>query len=152
MHYTQEKVPAQRIIGISVKTENSSDGFQKIKDLWARFYGEKVVSQIPGKISDDIFAVYTDYEKDHTKPYTLIVGVKVEGDVLPPEGMDEHVIPKQTYAVFTVKGEMPQAIIKTWKYIWSSDLKRKYSTDFEHYIINSDQNLISENKIYIAIK
>lgn len=55
------------IIGISVRTINENGQSAKdIEALWGKFWGEGISKQIPNKISDDIYAVYTDYETDFT--------------------------------------------------------------------------------------
>jgi predicted transcriptional regulator YdeE len=47
-----------------------------------------------------------------------------------------------TYKKFIAKGEMPQAIVKLWQYIWKNDkkLNRKYTADFEVY--NQDSEVV----------
>jgi predicted transcriptional regulator YdeE len=47
---------------------------------------------------------------------------------------------------------MPQAVAKEWKKIWTMDLKRKYSSDFEIYNEESNQEDDSEVEIYVSVK
>lgn len=66
------------VIGISVRTTNENGQSAKdIEALWGKFWGEEIQNQIPNKINDDIYAVYTDYETDFNGPYTLIIGLTV---------------------------------------------------------------------------
>ena len=48
---------------------------------------------------------------------------------------------------------MPQAIVDSWKEIWSRDkeLKRRYTVDFEVYGPKSQQGDQSEVDIFIAV-
>ncbi len=67
-----------QIIGISVRTSNQNDHSQKdIGALWARFTKDNLQDQIPGKLSSDMYCVYTDYETDYNGPYTAVIGCKV---------------------------------------------------------------------------
>ena len=49
---------------------------------------------------------------------------------------------------------MPNAVVKTWKEIWSKDkeLNRKYTADLEIYGKNSQNGKNSEVSIYIAMQ
>lgn len=152
MNFLEADLSQQKIIGIEIKADNSALGVQKIAALWQKFYQEKVLDKISNKVSDEIFAIYTDYESDFTKSYKFILGVKVFDFENVPEGMISHVIPEQKYVIFTALGKMPQAVAKEWKKIWALDLKRKYSSDFEIYNEDSNQEDESEVEIYIAVK
>ena len=75
------KIEAFDIIGISIRTTNENmQAAQDIGALWGRFKGEDIFSQIPGKLEDDIYCIYTNYEGDHTKPYDVVLGCKVHPD------------------------------------------------------------------------
>lgn len=152
MNYPITDLSEQKIIGIATRADNSPAGLQKIAALWQKFHQEKVLDKIDDKVSDEIFAIYTDYEGDHTKPYKFILGVKVFDFDSVPSGMITYVIPEQQYAVATAIGKMPQAVAKEWQKIWKSDLDRKYSSDFEIYNEDSDLGDDSEVEIYIAVK
>lgn len=152
MNYSKSDLSEQKIIGIAIRTDNSAEGLKKISALWQKFYQEKILDKIPDKVSDEIYAIYTDYEGDHTKPYKFILGAKVFDFDNIPTGMISHVIPEQQYAVFNAFGEMPQALIDEWKKVWKSDVKRKFSSDFEIHNEDSNQGEDSEVEIYISVK
>jgi len=120
------------VIGISIRTTNENGQSAKdIEALWAKFWGEEIQKQIPNKINDDIYAVYTDYETDFTGPYTAIVGLSVSSLGNIPPGFVGLTIEKDTYQKFVSKGKMPEAVFNTWLEIWDSkDLKRAYKYDF----------------------
>ncbi len=67
------------VIGIAVRTTNKNG--QSAKDigaLWNKFMSEDILSQIPNKIDNTIYSIYTEYEGDYTQPYTTILGCKVK--------------------------------------------------------------------------
>lgn len=139
------------IIGIGLHTDNSEAGVKKIGEHWQRFYAEQILEKIPNRKSDTIIALYTDYEGDHTKPYSLILGTEVTNANFVPEGMVAKKVPIQKYAVFTAKGTMPQALIEMWQEIWKSGIARNFTSDFELYDERSNRGNQSEASIHIAI-
>lgn len=120
------------IIGISVRTTNANGQSMKdIESLWGKFWGEEIQKQIPNKINDDIYAVYTDYETDFTGPYTVIVGLPVSSLKEVPKGFVGISIETTKYQKFVSKGKMPEAVLNTWLQIWADkELKRAYKADF----------------------
>lgn len=126
--------PRMMVIGIACRTSNDPNaGPQDIPRLWQRFYSEDVLSKIPNKASEDVIALYCDYEGDHTKPYSCVIGCPVSSlDQIPP-GLVGKVVPASTFALFHAVGEFPKSLIETWGAIWQSDLKRTYIGDYEVY-------------------
>ena len=123
------------IIGISIRTTNENEQSGKdIPALWDRFISEGIAEKIPNKINHSIYSVYTDYEKDHTKPYTTILGCAVESLDLIPEEMVGITIETAYYEKFIAKGNLNDGIvINEWIKIWNSDLNRSFTSDFEIY-------------------
>jgi predicted transcriptional regulator YdeE len=111
----------------------------KIPGLWNDYLGGGVPARIPNKAADQSnFAVYTSYESDHSGPYTLVLGQQVGSLDLIPDGMVGLKIPAGHYLVFNADGPLPDAIVATWKEIWTyfqdnRHYKRAYSSDFEAY-------------------
>ena len=122
------------LIGISTRTTNENGQSAKdIEVLWSKFWSEEIQKQIPNQISDKIYAVYTDYESDFTRPYTTIVGSAVSSLAHIPEGFVGITIETANYQKFVSKGKMPEAVFNTWLEIWGDkDLnqKRAYQADF----------------------
>jgi len=142
------------VIGISVRTtnENGQSG-QDIPALWGRFMSEGIHEQIPNKASNAIYCIYTDYEKDHTRPYTTILGCVVENLNVIPEGMVAKTVSGVHYKKFTAKGNLTKgAVYDEWVKIWKSDLDRIYTEDFEIYGEGAQNPENGEVDIYIAIK
>jgi len=141
------------IIGISVRTtnENGQSG-EDIPALWNKFMTEGIAEKIPNKIDNALYCIYTDYEKDHTKPYTTLLGCLVSSLDFIPEGMTGKTIEKATYEKFTAKGNLQENIVfNEWLKIWNSDLDRSFTSDFEIYGEKAQNPETAEVDIFIAI-
>jgi predicted transcriptional regulator YdeE len=142
------------VAGISTRTKNadeSSPETGKLGKLWQRFYQESIAEKIPHQDSaGGIYGVYSSYESDVNGEYSVTAGMKVSsvesiGDL---SGVD---VAGGDYLMFEAKGEMPQVVINTWLAVWNyfkdnGELRRKYTTDFEHY------KAPGEVAIYIAVE
>lgn len=142
-----------KLIGIEVRTTNlNNQAANDLGNLWTKLLSENLLECIPNKLSDEILAIYTDYESDYTGAYTAILGVRVSSLALVPEGLIGREFPQDNFLKFTAKGIMPNAVVESWTHIWGQDkeLNRKYSYDFELYGERSQQGDSSEVDIYIA--
>ncbi|MEP1487147.1 MAG: GyrI-like domain-containing protein [Algibacter sp.] len=144
---------AFQIIGISVRTTNENGKAKKdIGALWETFMSENLIENIPNIKDETIYAVYTDYEGDHTKPYTTILGYKVGSLNLIPEGMVGKTIENATYTKFTAKGDLTKnAVIDQWLKIWNTDIDRAYKSDFEIYGKKAIDPTNGEADIFISV-
>ena len=141
------------IIGISIRTTNENEQSGKdIPALWDQFISEDIAEKIPNKINHSIYSVYTDYEKDHTKPYTTILGCAVESLDFIPDEMVGITIETGSYEKFIAKGNLNDGIvINEWIKIWKSDLNRSFTSDFEIYGEKAQNPENAEVDIFIAI-
>lgn len=151
MNYFIEKHDQKFFIGLELRTDNTA-GPTTIPDHWQRFFAEDIYSQIPNQVDGSIFALYTDYEGDHTKPYSCIIGCEVANLDTIPAGLIGKVIPKSKYAVYTSQGAFPEGLVAAWQAIWKSNLHRAYTADFEYYSPDFNPATNPEIKVYIAIK
>ncbi|CAA9194544.1 hypothetical protein FLA105534_00203 [Flavobacterium bizetiae] len=142
------------VIGISIRTTNEDGQSGKdIPALWNKFMTEEIQGKIPNKVSGDIFCIYTDYEKDHTKPYTTILGCKVESLDNIPEDMVGKTIESADYEELIAKGNLSEGIVyNKWLEIWNSDLNRSFTADFEIYGSKTQNPENAEVDIYIALQ
>lgn len=142
------------IIGISVRTTNENgQATQDIPALWNRFMTEEIAKQIPNKIDNSVYCIYTEYEKDHTKPYTTILGCKVENLNTMSKGMVGKTIEEAAYTKHTAKGNILQgSVFNEWTKIWNSDLDRTYTADFEVYDERAQNPENAEVDIFIAVR
>ncbi|PRB06179.1 AraC family transcriptional regulator [Chryseobacterium sp. MYb7] len=148
------KIKPFKVIGISVRTTNENGQAAKdIPVLWEKMINEDIVNSIPNKIDNTIYSIYTDYEKDHTKPYTTVLGCEVENLDDIPEGMVGYSFDGGDYLKFTVKGDVSKdLVINEWIKIWNMDLGRTFTADFEVYGKKSQNPLDAEIDIFIAVK
>lgn len=142
-------------VGIGARTTNEQEfdrNSAKIPGLWNNFLAEGMAEKIPNKEEPArLMGIYTNYESDHTGEYELILASAVTSLEDIPEGMAGVTIPAGGYLVFQARGQMPNAVIQAWQYIWDyfpgdSDYERVYTADFELY--KGD----SEADIHIAVK
>jgi predicted transcriptional regulator YdeE len=141
------------IIGLSVRTSNENNqAATDIPALWERFTAEGISSKVTNKLSEEIYSLYTDYEKDHTKPYTTVLGYKVKDLNAIPEGLTGAIVPGKNFEVFTAFGKLSDGIVyKQWIDIWNMPLNRAYSGDFEIYGAKAQNPEQAEVDIYIAL-
>lgn len=143
-----------KVIGIGVRTDNGhGNAEQAIPALWKNFMANGLQSKIPNKISEEILSLYTNYESDHTKPYDVILGCKVDSLDHIPEGMVGQAFDGGTYVNHVSKGDMTQgAVINTWLEIWNSNLDRTYTADFEVYGEKAADPTNAEVDILVAVR
>ena len=144
-----------KLIGISVRTTNQNNKVQEdLGKLWGQFSSENINEEIPNKISNEILAIYTDYQSNDTEDYTTIIGVPVSTLTEIPNGMIGQEFQPENFKKFIAKGEIPKAVDDTWINIWEQDknLNRKYTYDFELYGANCNKGTDSEVEIFVALK
>ncbi|MBP7174311.1 MAG: effector binding domain-containing protein [Cloacibacterium sp.] len=149
-----KNIKYMKIIGISTVTTNANgQSAEDLGKLWGRFFEENISAKIPNKVSDEIYAVYTDYESNYLGKYTTIIGQKVESLDTVPENLMAREFPNENFQKFVAKGEMPNAVVEVWKEIWQKDeqLGRKYTYDYEIYGEKSQNGNESEVEIFIAV-
>lgn len=149
-----QKIKSFSVIGISVRTTNENgQAGQDIPALWNKFMTEGIAEKIPNKIDNTVYCIYTDYEKDHTKPYTTILGCKVENLNNIPNEMVGKTFDEADYEKFVAKGNILQGMVfGEWTKIWNSDLDRTFTADFEVYGEKAQNPENAEVDIFVAVK
>lgn len=151
--FTLKKIPEKIVMGVQRRTSNA-DG-RSIKDIpacWQDFLAKDMARKIPHRAKTPaMFAVYSDYESDWTGEYSYMIGSEVIKADRIPEGLAVARIPSQTYAVFTAKGHMPDAILGIWMSIWGTKLPRTYTFDFEQYDARFTRRENQEADVYVAV-
>lgn len=130
----KQEVKPFYIVGISITSTNENGkSVEDMGKLWGRFFSEGVTEKVSNRLSEDIYSVFTEYKSDYTEQYTAIIGHKISSLENISNGFTTKQIRGGNYKRIVAKGEMPDAIVKAWKEIWSKDkeLKRRYTTDFE---------------------
>ena len=153
MEYEIVELEGKVVEGIVVKTTNENGkSMQDIANMWQTFFTQGVYEKIENKVNGKTIGLYTDYEKDYTKPYNFMVCTEVSKQSENAENRVVKIIPKGKYAKFVIHGDVQNAVGKAWGEIWNMDLNRKYTCDFEEYQNNSSDMQNQEIHIYIAIE
>ena len=149
------KKEAFHLTGITLKKKTFNANGQSSIDcgsLWQEFENRNVAAHIPNRLGDEVYAVYYDYEGDHTKPYSYFIGCRIEENAQTPEGLNELFIPEAIYQYCESKGKMPDCVAQAWRQIWLSDIDRAYKYDFEIYDRRSRNWEHAEVDIFLSLK
>ncbi|TDR30731.1 GyrI-like domain-containing protein [Hydromonas duriensis] len=158
--------PAFTVKGLSVSSRNSDEmnpDTAKIGQLWRDFFGRDLISSIPNREpSTPIYGVYNNYESNQHGAFDLTAGVRIlnteaadaEDVALDAINSDLSVVTVEAgeYMAFETQGSMPQRIIDGWAQVWTyfekgdSSYKRRFSSDFEQYV--DESNVV----IYVAVE
>ncbi|MCC2625465.1 MAG: AraC family transcriptional regulator [Burkholderiales bacterium] len=142
-------------IGIAITTSNEDYNklSQDMQGLWNRFMSENIIDKLPGMLGNELYCIYTDYEGDHTKPYSAILGCKVENLESIPDGLVGKSFAGGKYIKEVAKGNIFEGVVyNTWKNIWDMDISRAYTADFEVYGAKAQNPQNAEIEILVAIK
>lgn len=143
-----------KLIGISKITNNQ--GGKALKDiglLWEILLSENLIKEIPNKISEEVYSLYTDYEGDHNLPYRVILGCPASSLDHIPNGMIGREFMGGNYVEMNIHGNLNDGIVvKKWEQIWTSGLDRAYTADFEVYGRKTIDPENAEVNFYIAVK
>jgi predicted transcriptional regulator YdeE len=129
---------ALHVVGIALRTHNG-EAFETIPAHWAAFSQAQLAARLPHRLSDDVYAVYTNFGNagiDNSGCYTLVIGHAVPGHwaELPPEGLTHVVAPASSRAVFPVEKGRFDLVGAEWQTIWQrTDLKKTTLADYERY-------------------
>ena len=148
-----EKKDDFKLVGIKLYGKTTNQNNQSSKDcgeLWQKFETDKIFNVIPEKLSNEVYAVYFDYEKDETTPFSYFIGCKVEKNSETPKELEELIIPIQEYSKFTAKGVMTGCVTDAWEKLENSNTDRKFGFDFEVYDERSQDWSNAEVDIYIS--
>lgn len=147
MNYEIVNLEEMILVGLNERTGmNDKDCQAKIGGLWQRAYSENgIMSSVKNRANEYAYGLYSDYSEDE---YDVTVGAVVKKNDNPD--LCEKIIPKGRYAKFSVHGNVVTAVSKAWSDIWSMNLDRSFTGDFEEYISNDMDN--SNINIYIALK
>lgn len=148
------KIEPFNIVGISIRTTNENgQASEEIAELWGKFMSESILTKIPNKVDNEIYSLYTDYEGDHTKPYTAILGCKVENLNNIPSGMVGKSFSGGTYTKTTAKGDLMQGlVVSQWSKIFEMELDRTYNADFEIFGEKAQNPSDAEVDFYVGVR
>lgn len=144
-----------KLIGLALAGKTTNQNGQSGIDcgnLWEKFEKEHFAERIPGKLSNDIYAVYYNYDGDHTQPFSYFIGCKVNSEAINPKGMTQLLIPAGNLKKIVAKGKMPDCVANSWYDIWDSEIERIYAYDYEVYDGRSKDWNNAEVDIFLSVK
>ncbi|WDV45223.1 GyrI-like domain-containing protein [Clostridiaceae bacterium M8S5] len=150
MNYEIVTIEKRVVIGITKKINNIEKAVKDISDMWVMFNTKDIYSKISDKTQENVLGIYYDYEGDYTKPYKFMIGKEIKKQIC-GDKFTNTTIPAGKYAKFTAKGNVKKIVGEIWEAIWSMNLDRAYTYDFEEYHNMSDLNNTKVD-IYIALK
>lgn len=151
MNYEVVNLKEKKLVGVNIRTNNSDPNMSNdIGELWNEFFTKGIFSEIENKVNGRTIGLYSNYESDFTGDYDMTVACEVNDDKEIPKGTIVKKIPAGKYAKFMVKGHMQKAVYEFWQELWTMNLDRAYTCDFEEYINSDIDN--AEINIYIALK
>ncbi|WP_105616981.1 GyrI-like domain-containing protein [Vallitalea okinawensis] len=147
MNYEIVELEDKSVIGLLTRTTNENmQAANDIGMLWQKFMSKEIYYQINHRINADFIGLYTDYEKDYTKPYNFMVGCEVSEIDNLDASLVSKTIKAGKYVKFSITGQA--AVKDAWEEIWTLHLDRKYESDFEVYEYTDD---LSQQRIHIYI-
>ncbi len=129
------------VIGLELRTSNAAAA-ETIAPFWAEITASEKLASIPGRLTPDTYALYTNFENagcDNNGLYSLIVGAAVKPGTDVPEGMVRAVIPASPREVFAVPDNDQARVIDAWLEIWArTDLNKSYLCEYELYAADGE--------------
>jgi len=144
---------AKTILGTTARSSHALESDQstsRITPLWGAFMQKGMTASIPEAKSQEVYAVYNEFESDVSGMYSVTVGA--ESDAETSGELKQRNIPTGKYLVFESKGPLPQCTVNAYQELWAyfasdeAEHERAYTTDFEHY--TGPEGV----EVYIAIK
>ena len=148
------------IAGYQVRTSNAAElaSTGKIGPLWQRFLAENLAATIPNRTSNDLYAVYSNYQSDENGAYDYLIGSPVSTIDNLPAGITFAALSTGEYAVLTTdKGPIANVLQSAWREIWPlspEDLggRRAFLADYEIYGHRAADPNNAEVEIHIGIE
>ena len=148
--------PAFDIIGIELRTTTlDGNNFTEIPRFWQDVLAQDSIARIPDrKDANAVLGISIDMAADGS--FSYIIGCEVTTTENKPAGMVARTVSAATYAVFTARGNMPDAIQQTTRSIYrewlpNSGYRRTDGADIERYDERFEDSDNPEMDIYVPI-
>lgn len=145
--YLKEKI----VTGIKIRTNNNDPKMKNdISKLWKKFFEDEIYQSIPNKKTRNSIGLYTNYENNFNGDYDVMICCEVLEEKKFSKKVEVNRIAADKYAKFNIKGDNKEAITEFWAKLWTMELDRKYTFDFEEYQTDCNMNN-REINVYISI-
>ena len=146
MNYDIVTLEEKTIVGLETRTGiNDPKCQEKIGGLWNSFMGNGMAGTIKNIKSGHAFGIYSNYTETD---YDVTVGMDVSKTENPE--LKTKIIPAGKYAKFSICGHVVNDVAKAWEDIWTMNLDRTFTADFEEYLDCEMEN--AHVDIYVALK
>lgn len=143
-HTMEYKIIEKQAFKVIEKVErhsiSDSQQTNTIPEFWGRAHQDGTVAKLLGITSDrtHIFGICYGGDLTDEKSFDYGIGAVYDGSAEVPEGFRVNEIPARTWAVFEVRGAMPEAIQKLWhnicaEFFPASEYQPTYEMDIEAY-------------------
>jgi predicted transcriptional regulator YdeE len=128
------------VAGIKVRTTHRIEAVAqtaKIPALWRRFFVDKVGDQIPDRLAETaVLAVYNEYEREDSGPFSVVLGQQVTTLEHVPMGMSGVWLLPGRYLCFDGAGRPFEYPYDAWQEIrqffaHSHEYERAFEADYE---------------------
>ncbi|WP_205857506.1 GyrI-like domain-containing protein, partial [Phytoactinopolyspora endophytica] len=92
------------VLGYGIRT-NGSASADDIPVLWKQVMAGDALARVPGRLADDVYAVYTNLEhagRSREGWFSFIIGVAADPSTMIPEGMTMASVPASDRVGFAV--------------------------------------------------
>ncbi|TGB03781.1 AraC family transcriptional regulator [Halobacillus salinus] len=155
------KKPAYHVIGYELDTTDADgQNNRDIPEFWQQYIQQNLRVNIPAPLHpNEELGICTDFCPE-TSEFVYLIGMEVDDETEPPEGLVKRSFPELDYVVFTTpeaeEDSFPSTIQSTWNYIFTewfpkSEYEHSGDADFELY----DERCHGTRKkidIYIPVK
>ncbi len=146
MNYEIVTIEEKTVVGLFARSGvNDPQGMEKIGGLWNKLMNCRLCDTIKNKKSELSYGIYSNYTETD---YDCNVGMEVSKAENPE--LITKLIPAGKYAKFSIYGNVVTAVNDAWTKIWSMDLDRAFTADFEEYLDCEMEN--AHVNIYVALK
>lgn len=133
-----DQMPAKTIAGIYIKTTcQEGAAIPAIRRLWRKTLKEKTLETLPGKRTNDLYAIYLYNHPTTPYEYTFILGYEIDTVQTLPEPFSAFTLPQEKYLHTQTIGNAPQIITETWPKIWQYAKENNhpfaFTADYEVY-------------------
>lgn len=153
-NYTMTQIKTFKLAGLALAGKTTNANGQSGRDcgkLWSEFEATDMVSKIKNRLTDDVIAVYHQYEGNQMQSFSYFIGCKVSLDAEASEELDYLTIPEGVYQKISISGKMPDCMTNAWKEIQDADTKRAFTADYEIYGTKSQNWHNAEIEIMLSV-
>jgi predicted transcriptional regulator YdeE len=151
MDYEIVHLKEKIVTGIKIRTNNNDPKMKNdIGKLWKKFWEDGIYQSIPNKRNGNSIGLYTNYENNFNGDYDVMICCEVLEEKKFSKKVEVNRIAAGKYAKFIIKDDNKEAVAEFWAKLWTIELDRKYTFDFEEYGTDCDINN-REINVYISI-